>query len=235
MLLKNNGITDLDSWKKLAPPKRGDFHWKEGRSAMELARYITSSLPDMPDEIEKSLLHFTDESAEFEWYAEYVTDFCKLNLGTGEGRNHDAFLFNSDIVVAIEAKADEPLGSQLVGEALKNASDNKQLRINGMCDMIFGDVPENHQNIRYQLLTASSASLLEAKEKNIKNAFLMIIVFKKKNCFSEDKIAKNNIDISNFLAETSAAPHNDYYIIPTHYGKENGIDLYFKKIEINLD
>ena len=235
MFLKNNGIINLESWFKISPPMGGEKQWKDGRSAKELARYMTSVYPTVPKEIEKSLSCFVAENSEFDWAAEYVTEFQPFGLGRGEGRNHDAFMFNSEIVVGIEGKADESLGSQLIGNALENASENKKQRINGMIQMLFGDVPENHRDIRYQLVTASVATLLEATKKKVKKAVLMVIVFKKKGCYSEEKIKSNNADIQRFLVDISAKQIEDYYIISTAYGRENNIDLYFKHIEIELD
>lgn len=229
MKFKDNGITDIDSWLELSPPMGGLKQWKDGRSAKELARYMTKSYPIVPEEVENLLLNFTLADSEFEWDAEYVTSFEKHRLGKGEGRNHDGMMVNKDIFVGIEGKADESLGN-LLGEELENASDNKMLRINGMMKMLFDDSPENHKNIRYQLITASTATLLEAKERGLSKALLLVLVFKKKGSYSDLKIERNNADIINFLIETKARSTNDYWQIPTR----TGIDLYFKKIEIEL-
>ena len=234
MIFKENGIFDTDTWFQIAPPMGGAKHWKDGRSAKELARYMTSEYPLIPKEIEKTLRRFTDESAEFDWTAEYVTDFQSFGLGKGEGRNHDAFLFHSDVVVGIEGKADEPLGSQLIGDALETASENKKQRIEKMIQMLFGDAPENHKNIRYQLVTAAVATLLEANKRNVGKAVLMVIVFKKKGCFSEKKVKANNEDIQRFLDELSAKEKDGIYSVPTAYGREKNIEFYFKHIEIDL-
>ena len=234
MFFKSNGITNLESWFKIAPPMGGTKQWKDGRSAKELAQYMTADYPAVPKEIENALSFFVDKNACFDWAAEYVTDFSAFGLGKGEGRNHDAFMFNSDIVVGIEGKADESLGSQRIGDALENASDNKRRRINGMIQMLFGDTPENHKNIRYQLITASVATLLEASKKNVNKAMLMVVVFKKDGYYSEKKIANNNADIQNFLNDISAKDNGEYYTIPTAYGKEKNIEFYFKHIEITV-
>ena len=235
MLLKYNGIVDMDTWFRNASPMGGEKQWKDGRSAKELARYMTSNYPVVPQEIEYALSSFVDHNAEFDWAAEYVTDFQKFDFGKGEGRNHDVFMFNRDIVVGIEGKVDEPLGSQLIGNAFETASDNKRHRIRKMIQMLFGDVPENHQNIRYQLVTAAAATLLEASKKDVKKAVLLVIVFKKKGCYSEKKISVNADDIRRFLDEISAERMEDYYMLPTSYGQENNIELYFKYIEIDLE
>lgn len=234
MKLKQTKITDTASWGRIAPPMGKEAQWVPGRSAMELARYITADLPNLPKEIEEVLSPFTDSDTEFDWRAEHVTSFAAFGLGKGNGRNHDAFLFNKDIAVGIEGKADEPLGSKLIGEEMRAAGENKMHRIRGIAKMLFGDGPENHTKIRYQLITAASATLLEAKQRGTDKAMLLVIVFKKPGCYSEEKIARNNADIERFLTEVGAQKRDGHYFLPTPYGQENGIELFFAKIEIDL-
>ena len=100
--------------------------------------------------------------------------------------------------------------------------------------MLFGDTPTKHTHLRYQLITATTATLLEATKKNVKKALLLIIVFKKPSSVSPKKLERNNIDIDNFLKNISAEKKDNYYVIPTPYGKATGIELFFKKIEIDL-
>jgi len=229
MKFKFNGITNVDTWFALRPPMGGAKQWKSGRSAKELARYMTKTYPDVPKEVEDLLMNFTSANSEFEWDAEYVTSFEKYGLGKGEGRNHDGMMVNGDVFVGIEGKADESLGN-LLGEELKNASENKMKRIKGMVEMLFGDSPENHKNIRYQLITASTATLIEAKERGLNKALLLVLVFKKEGSYSKAKIERNDADISAFLAETKANEINGYWKIPT----KTEIDLYFQKIDIEV-
>lgn len=190
---------------------------------------MTKNYPAVPEEVENLLLNFTSADSEFKWDAEYVTSFEKHGLGKGEGRNHDGMMVNGDIFVGVEGKADESLGN-LLGEELENASDNKMTRINGMIEMLFDDEAINHENLRYQLITASTATLLEAKERNLSKALLLVLVFKKDGSYSELKIERNNADIANFLTETKAEMVNEYWKIPT----KTNIDLFFKKIDIVL-
>ena len=234
MKLKENGIHDLDSWFKIAPPMGKGTQWRDGRSAKELARYMTANFPNVPKEIEHILINFTESNAEFDWAGEYVTSFAEHDLGRGEGRNHDAFMYNSDVVVGIEGKADESLGSQLIGDAISGASENKMKRICGMIKMLFADEPQNHTQIRYQLVTAATATLLEAKAKKVNTAVFLVIVFKKSGCYRESKIAENRADIERFLSEINAKKLGEYFMIPTEFGRENNINLYFQYIEINL-
>jgi len=235
MRLLDNGIATLDDWFRVSPPMGGEKQWKDGRSAKELARYITSALPNVPAEVEEKLSHFVSSDSAFEWAAEYVTDFASHDLGRGEGRNHDAMMVNDEIFVGIEGKADESLGSQYVGTALIGAGDNKKHRIEGMIHMLYGDSLDAHKDIRYQLVTAACATLLEAKMRGLRKAMLMVIVFKKNGCFSEEKVVNNDKDIQYFLSHSRAVQSDDYWVIPTLFGCKNGIELYFSKITIDLN
>ena len=229
-----NRITDLNTWFKYAPPMGGEVQWEDGRSAKELAKYITNALPSVPSEVEDVLSKFVNEDATLEFDAEYVTSFAAYGLGRGNGRNHDAIIYNDEIFVGVEGKADESFGNDRVGEAYEKGSNNKKLRIEGMVDIVFGDGVDNHPNTRYQLLTASAATLLEAKERGVKNAIFLILVFKKEGKYSQKRIDKNNADVENFLKETKAERHDGIWQVPTAFGKKNDVNLYFKKIEIEV-
>lgn len=129
MKFKDNGISSVEGWFEKAPPKMGAFHWKDGRSAKELAKYFTKNYPYLPLEIEKVLLAFAEKNSQFDWLAEYVTPFDVHCLGSGEGRNHDAIIFGNDIFVGVEGKSYEPFGQQ-VKEWLTKAGFNKFARLN---------------------------------------------------------------------------------------------------------
>ena len=58
-------IVNCKTWQKLRPPKKPDIQWQDGRSAKELAKYITKDLPSMPLEIEDILKLFVDEDATY--------------------------------------------------------------------------------------------------------------------------------------------------------------------------
>ncbi|WP_297423946.1 hypothetical protein [Clostridium sp.] len=72
----------------MAPPKRKDLHWKDGRSAKELAKYILSSNRNIPIELEKILNDMScKDNTDFIGEPEAVTQL----LGRGLGRNHYLF------------------------------------------------------------------------------------------------------------------------------------------------
>lgn len=237
MYLKSIGINTIDDWFNAFPPMGGESQWKDGRSAKELARYFTSSLPRVPSELEALLGHFTEASTTFDWLAEHETSFSAHGLGLGEGRNHDAILWNSELFVGIEAKADEPFGNLYLNAEYAAASQNKKGRIEGLSRMIFGkDLPSESKHLRYQLLTATGAVLLEAKERGLSKALLLVIEFHSEGSYSPEKAQQNQSDMLTFLQAVGADydPEGGYYILPTPYGKEHGITLYFQKIIIDL-
>ena len=225
MLLKKHqkNIFDYNSWYNVCPPKKGEKQWADGRSAKELAKYMTGKLPSVPAEIENTLKMIVPAQSEFDWDAEYVTNLPCI----GEGRNHDAILFNKDIVITIEAKADETLGN-LIEEEIKTASVNKLHRISSMLEYIFKGGFKDYQKLRYQLLTASVGTILEAQNKNCKTAVLIILVFKSNGKVTEEKITANHKDVEAFLIATKAYEENGLYVIPNN----TNIKLYFKEIVI---
>lgn len=234
-----NEIKDLDTWKLFAPPMGADKQWKDGRSAKELARYITNSLPNLPKELGEAISPIVREQV-FYWSAEYVTDFAKYDCGIGNGRNHDMAMWNGEIFIGIEAKADESLGNNNLGYEYQQGSGNKKHRIEKLTQIVFGtnDI-KKFSNIQYQLLTATSAILLEARERKLKKAMLIVIVFKKegvddrgKPYYSSQKISNNEKAISQFL-ETIGYTQKSMNQLQTH-GAYADIELFYKKIEITV-
>lgn len=237
----NGDITSLESWFTYAPPMGAEKQWRDGRSAKELARYITDSLPAVPTDVGALLGNFTAKGETFDWAAEYVTDFAHYGFGRGMGRNHDAVIFNKDIFVGIEAKADEPFGDKTVSEELEKASTNKALRINKLTELIFGDSAENHPSLRYQLLTACGGVLLEAIERKINNAMLLVLVFLKsghdqhgKPYYTEENRIRNNQDWDEFLSQIKAERTPEGYWKVPPCGAYSAINLYVHKLEIHI-
>ncbi|GAA0237167.1 DUF6946 family protein [Metaclostridioides mangenotii] len=123
---KDCNIDSLKDWRNLAPPKKVDTHWKDGRSAKEVAKYILAGNGYIPKEIEEILSEIgCNKEKIFYGEPEAVTKF----VGRGEGCNHDIlFIQDSQAVISIEAKTDEELG-KLVSKELENISENKLIRI----------------------------------------------------------------------------------------------------------
>ena len=89
----------------------------------------------------------------------------------------------------------------------------------------------DYQKLRYQLLTASVGTILEAKKRECATAVLLVAVFKKNGHVSKEKLVANDEDIKAFLNATQAhlvEGENGLYKIPN----KTNIALYFKKIVI---
>lgn len=234
-------INSLETWFDIAPPMGGITQWRDGRSAKELARYMTNAFPHMPAEIEAVLSPFANPDSCFKWGAEYVTEFSRFGYGLGMGRNHDAVIFDKNIFVGIEGKADEPFGDKTIEDELKKASANKAMRINKLVKLVFGDAPENHLDLRYQLLTACGGVVLEAQERKIPNALLLVVVFLKEGVdefgrrfYEEERRQENHKDWKSFLQQIKAKElPNGSYKVPMCEAR-NGINLYVQKIEIKV-
>jgi hypothetical protein len=104
-------IRSLEEWFDCAPPKMGACHWKDGRSAKELARSgLREEHPSPPQELRELLERtFGAGIAFLEAKPECV---IRLDELPGEHRNCDFVVLckvqGEDIVINVEAKADEP-------------------------------------------------------------------------------------------------------------------------------
>lgn len=98
MIIKSQSgsiINTLDDWFTYASPAKGELHWKDGRSAKELAKaWMSANGPKMPSElIELFATHPHASDFEYEWaIPEYET---KLDDFKGKGRNHDLIVFGA--------------------------------------------------------------------------------------------------------------------------------------------
>lgn len=220
----DNDIKSLDDWKEFASPKKEDIQWKDGRSAKELAKYMTEPKVHLPNEIEEILLELgCEQESGFTGEPEKVTRLT----GKGEGRNHDLLLVQDNKwVVGIEAKADEPLGNLVSKELSKDISDNKRNRIESLYNDVYGCYTCG-VDVRYQLLTATVGTLIEAKNLNASNAVLIIITFKKEGDYNPNKVQANIKDINDFVSSLGKTLGKGQYNIPGY----PGIDFYIKHIE----
>ena len=115
-MISKNGkpLEDLDNWRDLAGPKHKN-QWQPGRSAMEAARAWIELAPEsLPTEILEALLSHEDLGQIVEWSAEPEARISFDSFG-GEPANLDLMVQARDgtgsLVIAVEAKADEPFGS----------------------------------------------------------------------------------------------------------------------------
>jgi hypothetical protein len=190
-LIRNDmPIVSLEDWRAHAAPKGGDRHWVEGRSALELARaWCSDEGPCVPAEVRVALQSHPDLAALriIEMTPEARIAFDKRR---GEPRNADLAGIAEDgdgiAVIQVEGKADESFGER-VADVLSAATRRARGKTTGapdrVRDLISALVPRNGEeqpsadDLRYQLLTATAATLAEAQRRGATRAVLVIHEF----------------------------------------------------------
>ena len=209
-------INDLDTWLHLAGPKKKEAQWKDGRSAKECARAWLEKPDYVPTEISQVIRKHPDFSRILPgWSAEPEARVPFDSFG-GEPSNLDVLLTAKDekglIVIAVEAKADEPFGRTIkdtLREAYKRKAENPKSRgvdrLEQLAESILG-VPGDRLaeigKLRYQLLTASAAALAEAKCQSAQRAVVIIHEFVTA-CTSDQKHHDNAKDLNAFVHKLS--------------------------------
>lgn len=187
ILLKNRAGEPIDDWRNWTPPKKSE-HWKEGRSAMQLAQsWFVSETPQCPPELQ-SLFLTNPRTATIrldEGHPEFVTGLPER----GEGRNHDLLLTghtgSESVVVCVEAKVDEPFG-MTIGEYWQEAKARQTPtrapeRIAALLGIVFGVEAQPDQQpwagLRYQLLTGIAGTLIQAVKEQAPLAVFVVHEF----------------------------------------------------------
>jgi hypothetical protein len=153
-----NEIHSVEDWFRCAPPKMGKLHWKDGRSAKELAQsWFRPGVPKPPDELRALLEAKFGTGIIFD----EVKPECIIALDEfpGEHRNCDLVVLcrsgKRHIAINIEAKADEPFGDNTVGiyhDQKANSQSNVPERIRQLWLALFGRKPDEAiRKLRYQL------------------------------------------------------------------------------------
>ena len=180
-------ISSLDDWRKFASPAGKDRQWEDGFSAKEHAKYI------LKKKEENNLGNEIDSVSNCMIYAEAVTSFGK-GFGKGKARNHDSLIILDDLVVGVEAKVEENIGKTW-GE-LDKTTENKQKRYFGISEKIYGKGITPKNDISYQLMQSSFATIIEANKADKRNALLLIITYIAKD---NQKTEKNKEVVKEYI------------------------------------
>ena len=238
-------ITGVDEWFAYAPPAGGAKHWKDGRSAKELAKaWFRTGEARMPDEL-VALLESHPVIREFRADEGGVEQETVLDEFKGKGRYHDLIVIGradaERVLLAVEAKNDEPFGD-LIGAYLEssvrtNPRSRVPDRIRELAMGVFGcaDV----EDLRYQLLHAAAGTLIEAKKRGASTAVLVIYEFVPAGG-KTDKAAQNERDLAAFIARLSGgmpaafAPGRLFgpFHVPGNDRIPADIPLYIGKVEM---
>lgn len=214
MKLKSTTVKTEEQWRDTLIT---DKHWKDGHSAKELASYILDGNEgngEMPRELKSAIESTGIKNQDYKWKPEHETRFGN-GFGSGYGRNHDLALWGDDTFIGIEAKVNEDFDNNKVRDWIvkKNSEGsvkNRTNRINAMCKLIFGEEYNNNKDyfgeLRYQLFSALTGVVKEAKKSGKKNAILIIITFDKKDkdgkCVLNDiSYNENKKDFESFITK----------------------------------
>ncbi len=203
-------IHSVEDWFLIAPPKEKEKHWVDGRSAKELAKawFPKPRHEETPREF-KELLESRPEISGIEFEEaepELVTHFD--NCG-GEGRNADLVLLGQangkKILVSVEAKADEEFGLYATDHIRKRKmveGSRVPERFSLMCQGLFARKEPEACDLRYQLLTATCGTLVEAEKRGADIAVFVIHEFIGKT--KDKKMRKNSDDLNRFIQVLSS-------------------------------
>jgi hypothetical protein len=239
-------IENIDEWKELCPPEKGDVHWKDGRSARELAKEWIRNRGN-------NLIKLLEQSNDFKGVnlikasPEYESRFDKF----GRGRVHDLLLLGrqseKNVIVSVEAKVDESFGSDTVSsyymksiiKQLNNINTRVPDRIMDLIKALFSKPYDSRIHLlQYQLLHAAAGTIAEAKKQGAAKALLVIHVFKTPLA-DPDKLAVNRDNLDLFVNVISSGKYtyinsNDIIgpiTIPGNEHLPSDVEFYIGKIQ----
>ena len=212
-------IQSVKDWHKLAPPKRPQLQWKDGRSAKELAKaWFPAAVPGLP-EIPPELLALLEVLGDIDLCEGEPEAVVRVDCFGGEPPNCDLLIHGAcqlgKIAIYVEAKADEPFGA-LVGQAfdkgerINRAFDRGEQprrsdlpeQIRGLTSAVLGKPVEDCRKLRYQLLYGTAAALSAARKHDAVAAIFAVHEFVTE-CTEDAKLKKNAKDLNKFVRTLS--------------------------------
>jgi hypothetical protein len=212
-----DGIGNLQAWFDVAPPKRGARHWKDCRSAKELARawYIEGTGAKVPAVLLALLEPFRVASANVLGEPEAQVAIDSLR---GESPNLDLALtfamLDGSLAVGVEAKADESFGD-LAGKKLEKAArriavdkpTNATARAQELSSALlppWADALPHLGELRYQLLTGVAGTLAYARQQSASRAVFVVHEFICDKHTAKSKLRRNQEDLDRFACRLTA-------------------------------
>lgn len=201
-------ITSLEEWQDKCVDEK---HWKEERSAMELAKeWIFNDGENL-----KKLMERHNDFREVEFLKaspEIITTFDNFN----KGRQHDLLIIGQEadekVIISVEAKVDEPFDNDKVGSAymkglmkrLNGENTNAPERIEKLIEALF-DKPYSNKiiKLKYQLLHAVAGTMAEAKKQTASKALFVVETFLTPD-INMEKNRENMNDLDRFIREISS-------------------------------
>ena len=208
-VIKDSADNPIVDWRQWTRPKR-DYHWRAGRSAMELARaWFVSPVPRCPQEVQELLA--SHESTSTLTLLKAVPEHVTSLPERGEGRNHDLLILargeTGNVLLSVEAKVDEAFGETTIGPYWSSAKQSTSptkvpQRIEALLSMCFGSdaKPDSSpwKELRYQLLTAVAGAAIEATRHKADIAVVIVHEFRTENLNIEN-LAANSEALKAFI------------------------------------
>ncbi len=196
-------IRSLDDWLRLAPPRQGEAHWRDFRSAKELAQsWLRNGEPAMPIEYAELLRSHRDTRS-----FKPTVGIAEMEIRIDEfggPRNSDMVVIGksgrSKILLAVEAKADEEFAKTIADE-LRGLppNSNKPERVARLAAGVLNrELDPSLTSLRYQLLHALAATAIEAKSHQAELGILLIQEFISLSVDFE-KVTQNASDLKAFV------------------------------------
>lgn len=234
LTIKKNGkeIYTNGGWFRAAPPEGREKQWVPSFSASELADYFLRYKGFVPPEIDAYLNEIGIVSNSFNSEPECKTDLEKEGFGEKGPRQHDLLIKSdtNEVIIGLEAKAREDLDEYVTEKGDDPLTPNQEKRYAGLCDKLLGRELNNCENIRYQLLSATAGTLIEADKLGAKKAVLLIVLFKTP-VVSQEHIQSTKKDIETFLKCLKQSNNGSY---KTANFKPD-IDLFVKTLIIDVN
>lgn len=219
---RGDAITSIEDWGRLAGPASAT-HWKEGRSAYELARWWIEG--DGEEAVLALLREHFDSPHIHTAVPEAQTAFDEWPGGT---RNHDLLLACTDgtgpLVVGVEAKADETYGQTVAAYRAaaekrpdSGESTNAPQRLEGLTRNLAGSTPDEDpalRPLRFQLFSALAGTIAAASAEGAKRAVLLIVELVT-DATSEELRVANHADLAAFakrVFELEIPDHGDWLV-----------------------
>lgn len=215
-IIKNSKVVKtVEDWFLLAPPEKKEEQWKDDHSAKELAKYFLNYKDFIPPEIDEYLNEIGIISNSFIAEPECETSLTEFGFGKKGSRKHDVFLFEEnkkEVVIGIEAKATEDLDKFVTDKGSKPLTSNQIKRYYGLCEKLLGKNFEDCSKIRYQLLSATGGTLIEAKKRKLNKAVFLILLFKTQ-LVTDEHINSTINDINEFTSLLKVNDNGSYSCI----------------------
>jgi hypothetical protein len=248
----NQEIRSIDDWFRLSPPKRGEYHWKDGRSAKELARaYFRHDGPSIPEELADLLAPLlpTGSPIPCAAYPEHKVAIDELE---GEPPNIDLALAfgeagRSAVAACVEGKADEPFGDPvsivLTDTVARIARDERTGVVTRVQRLLEALLPSwspgqaHAGDLRYQLLTGVAATLAFAKLIGARTTVFAVHEFIDTEKTKPENLARNADDLNRFVHRLTngrvAAVDHDKLVGPIGVPTAgDGVQLYIGKVSV---